>query len=63
MMQCNGVEVFSATRHDERNRLGDVVTDWLRRHPKKLVQDVQVRQSSDSRFHCLSIIVLYWEDR
>ncbi len=49
------VKVFSATKAMERDRLGDMVTDWLRANPKMTIVDKIVTQSSDSEFHCLAI--------
>ena len=51
-------KVFSATKARERDRLGDVVTDWVRREKPQIV-DTVIRQSSDNEFHCLSILVFY----
>jgi hypothetical protein len=55
----NAVKVFSATMLAQRQQLGEVVSDWLTRHPQIDIVDVRVSQSSDDRFHCLSIIVFY----
>lgn len=49
------VKVFSATKARERDMLGDMITDWLRANPDIEIVDKEVRQSSDSEFHCLSI--------
>ena len=57
----NGVKIFSATMAQERDRLGDRITDWLREHPKFDVVDTVVTQSSDEAFHCLVITVFYNE--
>lgn len=54
----DGVKVFSATMINDRQQLGEVVTDWLQRHRVDLV-DISVTQSSDASFHCISIIVFY----
>ena len=54
------VKVFTATKAREREQLGDKITDWIHNHPEDVqVVDTVVRQSSDSQFHCLSIIVFY----
>ncbi len=53
-----GVKVFSATKYRDRDVLGESVTDWLRNNKVDVV-DVVVRQSSDSEFHCLTIILFY----
>lgn len=55
----HGVTVFSATTIQRRERLGDEVTAWLRAHPDRVPMDTVVRQSSDARFHCLSILI-FW---
>jgi len=55
----NGVKVFSATRAEERDRLGERMAEWSKIHPKLTILDVHVVQSSDNAYHCLSIVVLY----
>ena len=57
----NGVKVFSATMHGDRDRLGESVTMWLAERPRLEVVDVVVSQSSDEAFHCLAITVFYRE--
>ena len=58
----DGVKVFSATKHKERDELGEVVTRWLRNKKGTIeLVDKQVRQSSDSEYHCVTIIVFYNE--
>lgn len=57
----NGVKVFSATMFATRDRLGDQVTEWLASHRDLTPTDIVVTQSSDSEFHCVSIIVFYSE--
>ena len=57
----NGVKVFSATMAQERDRLGDRNTDWLRENPTFELVDTIVTQSSDEAFHCLVITVFYNE--
>jgi hypothetical protein len=59
MCAFNGVKVFSASKFAERDRLGDVVTQWLAEHPGLDVVDIRVTQSSDAEFHCLTISVFY----
>ena len=58
----NGVKVFAATMQPGRDQLGDVVTDWIARHPKNMVVEIVISQSSDAAFHCLSFAIFYWED-
>ena len=55
----DGVMVFTATKAKEREGLGEKVTEWLRKGPEKEIKDIQVTQSSDEEFHCLTITVLY----
>jgi hypothetical protein len=57
----NAVKVFSATKAWERSELGDRVTEWIRDCPDVTVVDIDVRQSSDSEFHCLSFTVFYYD--
>lgn len=58
-MKFNGVKVFSATMYQDREVLGEKVTDWIRGHPTYEVNDVTITQSSDERFHCVAITVFY----
>ncbi len=57
----DGLVVFTATKAKEREALGERITEWLRSHPPKEIRDVQVTQSSDEEFHCLTITILYTE--
>ena len=57
----NGVKIFSATMAQERDRLGDRITEWMREHPSFEIVDTVVTQSSDEAFHCLVITVFYNE--
>ena len=56
-MRINVVKVFSATKARDRDALGDRITLWLSANPGIEVQDTVVRLSSDSSFHCLSIVL------
>ncbi len=58
----DGVKVFTATKAKERSSMGERITEWLRSEPPKVVKDVQVTQSSDEEFHCLTITFLYASD-
>jgi hypothetical protein len=60
----DGVKVFSATKQKDRDELGETVTRWLEsnREHVELVDKV-VKQSSDSEYHCLSIILFYKKRR
>jgi hypothetical protein len=57
----NGVKVFSATMVNDRDRLGERITEWLDRNPGIEVREMVVTQSSDEAFHCLAITVFYWQ--
>lgn len=57
--QWNSVKVFSATKHMDREVLGETITRWLREHPDINIIDKVVTQSSDEAFHCLAITVFY----
>ena len=56
----NAVKVFSATKWKEREDLGEKVTYWIGWSRPEIV-DKLVLQSSDSEFHCLTIVIFYKE--
>jgi hypothetical protein len=51
------VKTFSATKSRDRRSLGERVTHWLRGHEGLVVVGHLVRQSSDSAYHCITIIL------
>jgi hypothetical protein len=57
-----GVKVFSATMAGDRAQLGERLTAWLREHPTLEIVDKRVLQSSDERFHCITIVIFYRGD-
>ncbi|MGZ3405693.1 MAG: hypothetical protein ACXVAN_04560 [Polyangia bacterium] len=57
--QFNGVKVFSATMAQERDQLGEKITQWLSTHPGVEIVDKIVTQSSDEAFHCLAITLFF----
>lgn len=59
MQAFTGVKVFSATMFQERQMLGEHVTNWLANNPDVDVVDREVLLSSDNQFHCLSIVLFY----
>lgn len=60
MMQAfDSVMVFSATKAQERQYLGQTISDWLHAHKGITVVDKVVSQSSDSAFHCVVITLFY----
>lgn len=59
--EFNGVKVFSATMVSDREKLGERITAWMRKHPHCEVREIVVTQSSDEAFHCLAFTVFYWD--
>jgi hypothetical protein len=55
----SGVKVFSATMAQERDQLGEKITQWLTAHPGVEIVDKIVTQSSDEAFHCLAITLFF----
>jgi hypothetical protein len=56
--EFNGMKVFSATKARDRDQLGEKVTNWIKgQQGKAEVVGTRVMQSSDSEFHCLSIVL------
>ena len=56
----DGVKVFSATKQKDRDELGETATRWLNDNKNRVeIVDKTVTQSSDSEYHCLTIIVFY----
>ncbi len=58
-----GVKVFSATMAQERDQLGEKITQWLSAHPEVQIVDRIVTQSSDEAFHCLAITLFFVEKK
>jgi hypothetical protein len=52
------IKVFSATKARQRETLGEEVTAWIRANPEMQILRTIVAQSSDSEFHCLSIVLI-----
>ena len=54
------VKVFSATKHKEREELGELITRWLESNAGKIkVVDKVVTQSSDNDYHCVTVVIFY----
>ena len=51
-------KVFSATRAQDREVLGERVSAWMGANPQLEVRQTVVSLSSDSRFHCLSFVLI-----
>jgi hypothetical protein len=59
-VKFDAVKVFSATKRNEREELGETVTRWLDENKGKVaIVDKIVTQSSDSEYHCLAITLFY----
>ena len=56
--QINLVKVFSVTKARERDELGERVTSWIAANPEVEIVSTFVRLTSDSRFHCLSMVLM-----
>ncbi len=56
--QINLVKVFSVTKAREREELGNRVGAWIQANPEVQIVQTVVAQTSDARFHCLSMILL-----
>lgn len=58
----DGIKVFSATKQKERDELGEQATRWIKVHRDALeITGHEVKQSSDSAYHCLTILLFYRE--
>lgn len=55
------VKVFSTTLAADRNAMGENIGRWLDGHHHLQVVDMDIRQSSDSGYHCLSIVLFLRE--
>jgi len=56
--RINLVKVFSATKSRDRNGLGERVTAWIEANPEVRILTTVVLLTSDSGFHCLSMILI-----
>lgn len=55
MLKC---KVFSSTMVVDRQQLGAKITEWIHAN-RAMVERIEIAQSSDSAFHCLSVVV-FW---
>ena len=46
----------------DRERLGDRVTAWIKENPQATIVDKVLTQSSDQAFPCIAITLFYWEE-
>lgn len=59
MSRITGAKVFSASRYRDREEIGDRITQWLLDNPSLVIVDKYVTQSSDSEFHCWTLVIFY----
>lgn len=52
------VKVWSVTRAKDREVLGDKITEWLK-DSRAIPSRTFVVQSSDSAYHCISVVMFY----
>lgn len=52
------IKVFAATMARDRDTLGETATAWMRDLPTFQLTEIRTHQSSDSSFHCVTIIVI-----
>ncbi len=55
----DGVKVFSATMFQERDKLGEKITDWIASNRDAKITSFTVTQSSDEAYHCIAITVFF----
>ena len=56
--RINLVKTFSVTKAREREELGARVTAWSEANPGVQIVGTFLRQTSDDRFHCFSMVLL-----
>jgi hypothetical protein len=56
MTPFTGCKVFSATLARDREAMSDTINRWLAQNPALEVVDKEVLLSSDSQFHCLTLV-------
>jgi len=56
--QINLVKVFSVAEVSVHKELGERVTSWIAQNPEVKILRTFVSLTSDSRFHCLSMVLM-----
>jgi len=60
MERFTGVKVFSVVKAAQRHELGEEITAWIASRPDPIdIVDRSVLQSSDTEYHCLTIVLFY----
>ena len=54
-----GMQIFSATKARDREKLGETITSWIHKNRHLEIVDRHVQQSSDSEFHCVTVVLFY----
>lgn len=54
-----GLKVFSATTPRDRSGLGEAITEWLATRGSQRILGWRVLQTSDSAYHCLTIVLFF----
>jgi hypothetical protein len=52
------IKTFSATKNKNRDALGETITSWIAQ-TGAICTRKEVVQSSDSEYHCFSIVIFY----
>lgn len=55
----DGIELFSATKFQDRDNLGKKVSGWIQTNPSLKVVATVITQSSDEQFHCVCITLFF----
>lgn len=58
-MDFDGMVIFSASKHADREKMGADVTAWRRNNASATITDVRTMQSSDNEFHCVTVVIFY----
>ena len=58
-MDFDGMVIFSASKHTDREKMGADVTAWRRNSASATITDVRTMQSSDNEFHCVTVVIFY----
>lgn len=62
-MDFDGLKMFSASKHADREKMGAEVTTWRQQNPNVAITEVRMLQSSDNEFHCVTIAIFYKNKR
>ncbi len=58
-MDFDGMVIFSASKHSDREKMGADVTTWRRHNTGVTIVEVRTMQSSDNEFHCVTVVIFY----